>query len=66
MKVKRVEYQPTGTMPDFEIDDLYDPYDSHLEEMINADPDDDICKECDGEGVSNGHLCKPCQGTGRV
>ena len=53
-------------MPDFEIDDLYDPYDSRLEEMINADPDDNICLACDGAGEVHGQLCKTCQGTGRV
>lgn len=48
--------------PDYYLDD--DPDEDHMEEMINGE--DDICRECDGDGTVNGHLCKSCQGSGHL
>jgi hypothetical protein len=37
---------------------------SALEDFINSDYDDTICRLCDGTGEVNGQLCKSCGGKG--
>lgn len=53
--------------------DWNDPSDYPGADYENEEPDyvdpthedlDSTCTECDGTGLVNGHLCKPCQGSG--
>jgi hypothetical protein len=41
-------------------------YEDEEPDYVREEINDDICTECDGEGTLHGHLCKPCQGTGRL
>jgi hypothetical protein len=67
------EYFEEEELEDDEDDDLYDEYpdDDDVDDYPDFENEpasmldiDDICPECDGEGMHNGHMCKSCQGTG--